>query len=143
MHYSCFSCLYSGQLVRHSMSGQLNPNAESKPNAQRVVMKAYIKACEALEVKSDVRAAMLGVDASTLTRNMERGFGNEKTRELQLQFVRLYRSLFAIAGGDQYFMRHWFNAGNRALHGIPSQLCLTIFGIFSVNQYLDAMRGKV
>lgn len=60
-----------------SMSGQLNSNAELKPNAQEVVIKAYIKACEALEVKSDVRVAMFGVDASTLTRNMERGVGNE------------------------------------------------------------------
>ena len=107
-------------------------------------MKAYIKACKALDIKSDVRAEIIGVNASTFSRNLNSGFdSNSKTHELQLHMIRLYRSLFAIAGGDETFMRHWFNSDNHALNGTPSKLCLSILGIISINQYLDAMRGKL
>lgn len=113
-------------------------------SAEQVVMKAYINACKALDIKSDLRAEIIGVNASTFSRNLQRGFdAQSKTHELQLHMIRLYRSLFAIAGGDENFMRHWFNTDNVALNGTPAQLCLSILGICNVNQYLDAMRGKI
>lgn len=40
-------------------------------------------------------------------------------------------------------MRHWLNSPNKALNGTPKTLLQTVVGLVSVNQYLDAMRGKV
>ncbi len=92
----------------------------------------------------DDASAILGVDKATLSRNKTKGFEpDSKTGELCLQLVRVYRSLFAIAGGNQDFMKHWLNTENRALSGKPADLLKSIAGLVQVNLYLDAMRGKV
>jgi hypothetical protein len=115
-----------------------------KHNQSEVVMKAFNNACEALNLSVQERAQLLGVNRVTLNRNVQCGFSPEsKTCELQLHFIRLYRSLYAIAGGDSEFMSHWFQTNNTALNGVPASLCLKIDGLFRANQYLDAMRGKV
>lgn len=119
-------------------------NALLKPNPSQVLMKAFNNACEALKLGTKERSQLLGVNRATLNRNVQRGFSPEsKTWELQLHFIRLYRSLYAIAGGDSEFMFHWFQTENTALNGVPASICLKIEGLFRINQYLDAMRGKV
>ena len=115
-----------------------------KADKAAVLMKAFNNACDELGISAVDKSSMLGVNASTLSRNALKGFSPEsKTGELQLHFIRLYRSLFAIAGGDAEFMRHWYATHNNALNGVPAVLCLSIEGLFRSNQYLDAMRGKV
>jgi len=119
-------------------------SALSKDDPALVLMKAFNNACEALKVSHSQKSQMLGVNVSTLTRNAIKGFApDSKTGELQLHFIRLYRSLFAMAGGDVEFMRHWYSTANKALNGTPAVLCLKIEGLFRANQYLDAMRGKI
>ncbi|MCG6200782.1 MbcA/ParS/Xre antitoxin family protein [Psychromonas antarctica] len=107
-------------------------------------MKAFNNACDALKLGVKERSQLLGVNRVTLNRNVHCGFSpKSKTWELQLHFIRLYRSLYAISGGNSEFMYHWFNTNNRALNGVPASICLKIDGLFRTNQYLDAMRGKV
>ncbi len=115
-----------------------------KADKAAVLMKAFNNACDAMHISAADKSSMLGVNASTLSRNAGKGFSvDSKTAELQLHFIRLYRSLFAIAGGDAEFMYHWYSTNNTALNGVPAVLCLSIEGLFRTNQYLDAMRGKV
>ena len=64
-----------------------------------------------------------------------------KEGELAIHFLRLYRSLDALLGGDEA-ARKWFHAPNRHLQGTPAELVKTVQGLFDVIQYLDAMRGK-
>ena len=119
-------------------------NTVKKADPAAVLMKAFNNACGALNIGNAEKSNMLGVNVSTLSRNLDKGFSpDSKTGELQLHFVRLYRSLFAIAGGDIEFMNHWYHTKNNALNGAPDKLCLSIEGLFRTNQYLDAMRGKV
>lgn len=119
-------------------------NALLKPNQSEVLMKAFNNACDALKLGIKERSQLLGVNRATLNRNVQRGFSPEsKTWELQLHFIRLYRSLYAISGGDSEFMYHWFQTDNTALNGVPASIILKIDGLFRTNQYLDAMRGKV
>ncbi|AZQ11882.1 MULTISPECIES: MbcA/ParS/Xre antitoxin family protein [Shewanella] len=119
-------------------------SAIAKPTASTVLFKAFINACHALELSNSEASHIIGVNPSTLSRNASQGFKPEsKQGELQLQLVRLYRSLYAIAGGQQDFMRHWINSPNHALGGTPRELVKSVVGLVSVNQYLDAMRGKV
>ena len=115
-----------------------------KPEQNLVVLKAFNNACKELGVSRDEASLIVGVDKATLSRNKEKGFDpRSKTGELCLQFVRVYRSLFAISGGDKEFMRHWLSTENRALSGKPLELMFSILGLVHVNAYLDAMRGKV
>ncbi len=114
------------------------------PNENSVLIKAFNNSCTALGLSRDEASAILGVDRATLTRNKDKGFDPQsKTGELCMQLVRVYRSLYAIAGGDQAFMRHWLRSENRALSAAPAALLSTVAGLVQVNMYLDAMRGKV
>ena len=63
--------------------------------------------------------------------------------ELALLFLRLYRSLDALLGGDAERCRKWLHAKNLHLAGTPADLIKTVTGLVYVNDYLDAMRGKV
>ena len=109
-----------------------------------VVIKAFNNAYKELGISRDDASKIVGVDNSTLNRNKNKGFDPfSKTGELCLQFVRAYRSLFAIAGGDLSFMKHWIRTPNAALSGSPLELMFSIRGLIQVNEYLDAMRGKV
>ena len=119
-------------------------NTVKKPEPATVLMTAFNNACEALNVSRDDKSEILGVNVATLSRKVNTGFSPQtKTGELQLHFIRLYRSLYAISGGDNDFMNHWYQTENKALKGAPVTLCKTIQGLLGVNQYLDAMRGKV
>lgn len=122
----------------------LNLDSEHKPDPSLVVLKAFNNACKELGVSRDEASLIVGVDKATLNRNKTRGFDPQsKTGELCLQFVRAYRSLFAISGGDHGFMRHWMASYNKALAGEPLKLMFSILGLIQVNEYLDALRGKV
>lgn len=115
-----------------------------KPDPNTVLLKAFNNACKELGVSRDQASLIVGVDKATLNRNKSKGFDpKSKTGELCLQFVRAYRSLFAIAGGDHRFMKHWLSSHNKALSGQPLKLMFTVLGLIQVNEYLDALRGKV
>jgi len=117
---------------------------KTKSSENTVLIKAFNNSCKALGLTRDDASEILGVDKATLSRNKQKGYDpRSKTGELCLQLVRVYRSLFAIAGGDESFMRHWLNSENRALSGKPRELLATVSGLVQVNMYLDAMRGKV
>ncbi len=116
----------------------------TNPDENATLIKAFNNSCQALGLSRDQASTILGIDRATLARNKKKGFEpNSKTGELCLELIRVYRSLYAIAGGDKAFMHHWLNTENRALAGKPSALLLTISGLVQVNLYLDAMRGKV
>ena len=114
----------------------------SRPkDAQQIVMKAYANAYKALGMSDTQGAKILGVGRSTLLRK-EAFDKTSKQSELQLLFIRLYRSLFALFGGDLSTMKHWFDHNNKHLRGIPKELCFTISRLVNVNAYLDGLRGK-
>jgi DNA-binding XRE family transcriptional regulator len=109
-----------------------------------VLMKAFNNACSELGVNKVDAGKIIGVNRSTLSRKEVQGFTpGSKQAELSLHFIRLYRSLFAISGGDKDFMHHWFTTANSALGGAPAERVLSVLGLVQTNEYLDAMRGKL
>ena len=66
-----------------------------------------------------------------------------KEGELALLFLRAYRSLDALLGGDDAKARLWLRAENDHLDGIPADRIRTVEGLVDVVQYLDAMRGRL
>ena len=64
-----------------------------------------------------------------------------KPFELAVLFVRLYRSLDAVVGGDDAVARVWLTNDNIALDAKPIELIQTVAGLANVIQYLDARRA--
>lgn len=115
---------------------------KQKAEVNAVVMKAYKKAYKAFGLPDTEAAKIIGKTRATLTRS--HGFSPEsKEYELQVQFIRLFRSLYAILGGDIDAMKHWFTTPNKHLNGTPREMTNKIVGLVNVNEYLDAMRAKV
>lgn len=65
-----------------------------------------------------------------------------KEGELALLFLRVFRSLDALLGGDDANARIWLRTENRALKGVPLERMQRVEGLADVAGYLDAMRGK-
>jgi transcriptional regulator with XRE-family HTH domain len=109
-----------------------------------VLTRALLRAAESLGLSQRDLAAVLGVSPSTLSRLPRRPLDpRSKKGELAILFVRLYRSLDALLGGNPDQARRWLHAPNHHLGGTPAELVRTVTGLAHVIQYLDAMRGKV
>jgi DNA-binding XRE family transcriptional regulator len=119
-------------------------NSNLVPDKAGVLMKAFSKACSELGITKAQAGKIIGVNRATLSRKETHGFAPEsKQGELSLHFIRMYRSLFAISGGDLSFMRHWFTTPNTALGGTPADKVQSVLGLIQTNEYLDAVRGKI
>jgi hypothetical protein len=110
-----------------------------------VLTKAVRAAAERLGVRNRDLAAILGASEASISRLS----GDRTVRvgsregELAALFIRLYRSLDALVGGDDAKARSWFHADNPHLGGVPAARVRTIEGLVDVVHYLDAMRGKL
>jgi hypothetical protein len=112
----------------------------------QVVTKATVTAAERLGLNARTLAGVLGVSEASVSRMkrldhlLEKG---SKPFELALLLIRLFRSLDAIAGGDETVARSWLRNHNSALGGVPAENILTIAGLTDVLAYLDARRALV
>ena len=108
--------------------------------------KATLRAAEKLGLKNRVLASVIGISEPTVSR-MSRGAyflqPGEKSFELSVLFVRLYRSLDAITGGDEKVARSWFSNENTALGDTPVKLVQKVSGLIHVIQYLDSRRARI
>jgi Protein of unknown function (DUF2384) len=114
--------------------------------SERALTKATIRAAEKLQLTNRVLGGIIGLSESTISR-MKRGEyqleRDQKPFELSVLFVRLYRSLDAILGGDEIVAKSWIRNDNTALRGIPLNLIQGVQGLVNVIAYLDARRAKV
>jgi hypothetical protein len=65
---------------------------------------------------------------------------DDKAFELGLLFIRVFRSLDAITGGDEAVARACLRSDNEALGGKPLKLIGTVWGLTNVLSYLEARR---
>lgn len=120
------------------------PATAGGPAPGAVLAKATLRAAARLELTDRQLAAVIGVSPATLSR-LRTGRAIDpasKEGELALHFVRLFRSLDALFGGDEAKARAWFHAGNRHLGAAPAALVARVQGLLHVVEYLDAMRAK-
>jgi len=89
---------------------------------------------------------VLGLSEATVSR-MQNGkytlHPEEKAFELAVLFVRLYRSLDAIVGGDDAVAASWLKNRNTALDAEPLTLIQSASGLMNAIAYLDARRAVV
>ena len=125
---------------------QRKPRPETVPNESGVITKAALKAAERLGIKNNALAKIVGVSEPTVTRMrkgeylLERG---QKAFELAVLFVRLYRSLDALVGGDDAVAADWMKNKNIALDSKPLELIQTVAGLTNVIGYIDSRRAIV
>jgi hypothetical protein len=109
-----------------------------------VLSKAALRAGERLGLSSAALAKILGLSGPTVTRMRQGAYvlnEKEKAYELAALFVRVYRSLDAIVGGDDVAAAAWLQADNIALGDKPVNMIQKVTGLFHVLQYLDARRA--
>jgi uncharacterized protein (DUF2384 family) len=108
--------------------------------------KAVVRAASRLEVTAKALSTILGLSEASVSRMKQGDFKLEtgtKPFELGVLFVRLFRSLDAIVGGDEDVARSWLRNPNLVLDGRPLDKISTIAGLTDVIAYLDARRALV
>jgi hypothetical protein len=121
--------------------------ASTTPDEATVVSKALLRAAELLGLSSTELAGIIGTSESTLSRVRNRKRGpiplGSKEGELALLFLRAFRSLDALVGGNAAHAKAWLRAENRHVGGVPLRRMKKIEGLVDVAEYLDAMRGTI
>lgn len=122
------------------------PRPASTPDQAAVLTKATLKAAAKLGLTNKLLATVIGVSEATISRMGSGGYTlqrGQKPFELAVLFVRLYRSLDAIVGGDDAVAGSWLKNRNTVLDAEPLALIQTVPGLMNVIQYLDARRAVV
>jgi hypothetical protein len=124
----------------------LSASPDFAPSDSALVSKAAVRAADRLDVSSRTLARIIGVSEASISRLRKGEYQlekNQKPFELAVLFVRLYRSLDAVTGGDETVARAWLTNGNTALDAAPLELIQSVSGLTNVIHYLDARRALV
>jgi len=111
-----------------------------------VVTKAVLRAAGLLDVSNKALARILGLSEASVSRMGHGAYTlspSDKAFELAVLFVRLFRSLDSIVGGDTQAMRAWMKNDNAVLGAPPLTLIQSVSGLVDVIAYLDARRAVV
>jgi len=120
------------------------PNPAPAADRPAVLTKATLQAARRLGVINKVLAKVLGLSEATISRMQNGKYTldpEDKSFELAVLFVRLYRSLDAIVGGDDAVAAAWLKNRNTALAREPLTLIQTASGLTDAIAYLDARRA--
>jgi uncharacterized protein (DUF2384 family) len=113
----------------------------------QVLTKAVAEAAARLSIGTKELGDIIGVSQSTASRALRETYQLKTTAkewELAAHFVRLYRSLFAMVGGDEQLARAWLRSPNKAFASqAPIRQISRVDGLLRVCQYLDAHRSRV
>jgi hypothetical protein len=128
------------------MSGSQASDLSRTEAEAQVVARAAIRAAALLDIPNTVLAKVLGVSEASISRMRAGRFSLEqspKAFELSVLFLRLFRGLDAIVGGDTAAARSWLRAENTALRGTPITLIQSVTGLTQTVQYVDARRARI
>jgi hypothetical protein len=125
---------------------QARPAPSASPQKAAVVSKAVLRSADRLGVSNRLLARIIGISEASVSRMARGQFAldsGEKPYELSLLFIRLFRSLDSIVGGDEATARAWLRNENLALGDKPITMIETVPGLVNVLAYLDAQRAVV
>ena len=120
--------------------------ARSRPSQNVILTKAALRAADRLDISAKTLASVIGVSEATVSRMKKGDFAltpGTKPFELAALFVRLFRSLDAIAGGEEEVARAWLKNRNTALDGRPVEKIQSVSGLVDAIAYLDARRAPL
>jgi hypothetical protein len=125
-------------------------SAASRPRSAAadgpLATKAALRAAARLGLSNRTFSRIVGLSEASVSRMNSGTFvltPGDKAFDLALMFVRLFRSLDAIVGGDDAAAKGWLRSENTALGGIPLELIQTLPGLVNVVGYLDSRRALI
>lgn len=123
----------------------MNTRIDDDRDPNGVLTRALLNAAGRLGVRNRQLAGIIGTSEASVSRlgSTRTVSPDSKEGELGLLFLRLFRSLDALVGGDEVKARAWFRSANVHLAGIPADRVMRVEGLVDVVQYLDAMRGRL
>jgi len=126
----------------------MRPDRETSDLQRTAVLtKALGEVARRLHIGPTEMGAIIGVSQATASRILKGQYQlreSAKEWELSAHLVRLYRSLFAMVGGDDVLAQSWLRSGNRAFADqAPIKLLPRVDGLIHVVEYLDAHRSRV
>ena len=121
-----------------------SPRPLEAPDRASVLTKAALRAADLLGLTRSDLSRILGVSGASASRlgRTRTVDPNSKEGELALLFLRAYRSLDSLLGGNREASQAWLRAENDHLGGRPVDLIARVEGLVRVASYLDAMRAK-
>ena len=114
---------------------------KNKINKLDVLTNAYLKAGKEMGLTQKELGKIIGKGQSSISRSSVDP--DSKIGEIAKIFIRIYRAIFVLVGGDGKQIKHWMHTQNSHTRGIPAEQIQTISGLMAVVGYLDAIRGKV
>src|SRR5258708_32114407 len=106
---------------------------QERPAAEAVLAKAVLSAAERLGLRSRQLAAVIGSSEASISR-LQHGRGldpGSKEGELALLFIRLYRGLDTLGGGDDAKARLWLAPPHDHLPCGPSARIAPVGGVLA------------
>ena len=108
------------------------------PDPAAVLTRALLSAAGRLELRNRHLAEVIGTSEASISRlAVGRTIAPEtKEGELGLLFLRLFRSLDALMGGDEAKSRAWLRAENTHIGGVPADVSfrgLSGAGLYQIN----------
>lgn len=122
------------------------PRTPNVSDDEALVSKAMLNAAKRLKITNAELAEVIGISPSKLSR-----MGQETTSvskvgkefDLAIIFIRIFRSLDAITGGDGETSSAWIRNHNVALEGVPIENMKSLEGLIDVLHYLDSRRAII
>lgn len=125
---------------------QIHKTIEWQAEPENVLTKAVLRAAEILGVTNAELAEILGVSTSYISK-LRAGTSNlqigTKTAELSALFVRVFRSLDAVVGGDETVARKWLRNKNSVFPLLPLEQMKSVTGLVTTVEYLDQRRAPL
>ncbi|WP_323017028.1 MbcA/ParS/Xre antitoxin family protein [Castellaniella sp.] len=118
---------------------------KTSPAPDAVLAKAVLRAGDQLGLRQVQLAAVLGMHRTAVSRmkTAQSLDPDSKQGEIALLLIRIARALFALAGGDAVWIRHFMQSPNTVTGGVPAEQIRTIQGLMTVLRFVDALRGKI
>lgn len=123
----------------------MSAQPEIRPDPAVVLSKALLNASKQLTLTQTELGKVIGMHRTGISRLKQHLDLQPETKqgELALLLIRAARALYALAGGDDVWIKHFMRSNNRLTGGIPAEQIQTVQGLVKVVTCLDALRGKV
>lgn len=124
----------------------LDQNRRDLRNDEAIVSRAAIRAARSLNMTNVELSDVLGVSEPQLSRiAADSVYLKKESKEFELAvlFIRLFRSLDAIIGGDESSASAWLRGNNLAFNERPIDRIKRVEGLVDVISYLDSRRAQV
>ena len=113
---------------------------------KKILAKALLNAAKILNITNTELSEIVDISESRLSKisnDKAQINPNRKEFELSLLFIRIFRSLDAITGGDNSVSSDWIRNNNTAINDIPLERIKKIDGLVNVLSYLDSRRARI